>query len=277
MRLADYHVHTRYTKDVKPDTTLEGYILKAEEMGLKEVCFLNHFEYHPLMGLVKGSTIFPDQIDEFIEEVEKARAFASIKIRIGLEVTYTENYLRDIERTLSEYEGSLDIILGSIHFLKGYNITGTMAPSRLFESFSEEQLYQLYFQELAKVAESQLFDVLAHPDVIRKHAVKFYGGELDSILYKSLIIKVLDIIKEYGVGLEVNASGYRHGINDCYPRIEMLELAKKLGVKIVTTGSDAHGINHLAYCLNKAAEKLMKAGYSSYTIFHKRISSFCEF
>ncbi len=272
MLLADYHVHTGYTKDVRRDVSIEAYLEKAEKLGLAEICFVNHLEFHPVKGLVKGATIFPDQIEEFIGEVERAKANTSLKVKVGLEVTYTRRFEKDIEAILSEHESSFDFFLGSIHYIGSYVVSpifATELSEEVFAKFDELEAYRRYFDEVAAAVESQLFDVLAHPDLIRKIAVKHYGREISSELYMDMAWRVLDALNEYGIGLEVNSAGYRHSIGDCYPRTEMLKAAKKLGIKVVTIGSDAHALEHLGLKLEKAAEKVILAGYEGFYVFEK--------
>ncbi|RLE63972.1 MAG: hypothetical protein DRJ38_06370 [Thermoprotei archaeon] len=272
MLLADYHVHTGYTVDVKENVSIEAYLRKAEKLGLVEICFVNHLEFHPVKGLVKGATIFPDQIEEFIDEVEKAKANTSLRVKIGLEVTYTQRFEKNLEAILSQHESSFDFFLGSIHYIGNYAVSpafSTEFSEEIFAKFDEIKIYQKYFDEVIRAVESQLFDVLAHPDLIRKIAVKHYSREIDSEIYLDMIWRVLDALDEYNVGLEVNSAGYRHSIGDCYPRMEMLKAARKKGIKVVTIGSDAHALEHLGLKLEKAVEKLKLVGYEGFYVFEK--------
>jgi len=257
----DLHVHTGYTKDVKGNYSIEDYYRSAIKAGIRGICVTNHFEYHPERGLVPGNTIMPEQIDTLIKEFDKARESIGSNIYLGLEVTFSRRYLRDIRKVLEDYEHMFDFIIGSIHYVKSYEITESYPPLSFFRKYSEEEVYKMYFREVEEAIESQLFDVIGHPDVIRKHAVKYYGHELEPSMYIKIAERSIEMLKEYNAGIEINTSGFRHGINSFYPRDIYLETCWKYGIKYITYGSDAHDPQHVGYMWRDATEKLKDLGY----------------
>ena len=92
--------------------------------------------------------------------------------------------------------------------------------------------------------------------------------------FSSLIDAVLKELIERGKGIEINTSGYRYGINDCYPDIEILKRYKALGGEIVTVGSDAHFPRDVADHIGAAYDMLNIAGYKYVTVFKGREPSF---
>lgn len=53
------------------------------------------------------------------------------------------------------------------------------------------------------------------------------------------------------MGLEVNTSSRRRGLEEFHPTKEMLALAVKSGIKTLTVGSDAHALKDLGATLMK--------------------------
>jgi histidinol phosphatase-like PHP family hydrolase len=70
-------------------------------------------------------------------------------------------------------------------------------------------------------------------------------------------------MRSYGVGFEVNSSGYRHGVGDCYPNLGFVRAAREADVETVIVGSDSHRVEALGGWLNHALETLRRAGFIS--------------
>ncbi len=266
----DYHVHSGYTGDVDKDVSIKKYIEYAEKIGIKEICFTNHLEFHPIKGLVKGYTILPKEIPSYIDEVDKYRDNYNISLLTGLEISYVSKYHRVLENILNEYEGNFDLIIGSIHHLHNIDITARDPPYGLFKRKGLMEIYAEYFDILVEAIESQLFDVIGHPDVIRKHAVKYYGEDISSSKYIYLIIPVIESLKEYNVGIEVNTSAKRHDLETYYPRPEFLKMYRNINKNIIIVGSDAHRIIDLGYDFPNAYKMLINIGFKYIARFKGR-------
>jgi len=262
----DYHVHTSYTWDAKGN--VEDYCKIAENKGIEEIVFTNHFIPF-LLNIPKGS-ITKDGIEKNFKEIEEANKKYNLKIKIGLEIDYNIAYEKIIENILNEYQ--FDFILGSIHFIDGIDIIGNQA-SIFFKDKSMHEAYERYFLELKKLSESGLVDVLAHPDYIRRSAIKYYGRDFIFENNKEIIEELIDSMIKNDVGLEVNTSGYRHGLNDSFPKLEFLKFCFKKGLRKITIGSDAHSPEYLASYLDKGIEKIKSVGYNEICIFNKRKTS----
>ncbi|MEM2083779.1 MAG: histidinol-phosphatase [Nitrososphaerota archaeon] len=259
----DYHVHTEYTWDAKGN--VEDYCKIAEHKGIEEIVFTNHFIPF-LLNVPKGS-ITKDGIEKHFKEIEEARKKYNLKIKIGLEIDYNIAYEKIIENILNEYQ--FDFILGSIHFIDGIDIIGNQS-SMFFKDKNMNEAYERYFSELKKIVKSGLIDVLAHPDYIRRSAIKYYGEDFIFEDNKNIIEELLDLMIKNDVGLEINTSGYRHGLNDSFPKLEFLKFCFKKGLRKITIGSDAHSPEYLTIFLEKGIEKIKNVGYNEICIFNKR-------
>lgn len=140
----DYHVHTSYTWDAKGN--VEDYCKIAENKGIEEIIFTNHFI--PFLINIPNGSITKDGIEKHFKEIEDARKKYNLKIKIGLEIDYNNYYEKEIEKILNEY--SFDFILGSIHFIDGIDIIGKQTEI-FFKDKTQHEAYERYFLEVKKL------------------------------------------------------------------------------------------------------------------------------
>lgn len=266
----DFHVHESHSSDA-PEATVERYCREAERRGIDEICFTTHFiTWGPD---IKHGISFED-IPEYLEEIQEAQETTSVKLRTGLEVDYFPSEERRLDRLLGEYP--LDMVLGSLHYVKGIDIGSRRQSPKFFRGKSVESALDTYYEELRKAVESGLFDVVAHPDYFRKYlVVNPTTQEFKPITWDQYGRKVLDAIdslKSHDVGVEVNASGIRHGIEDVYPIQGFMETAGANGVEKVTVGSDCHRTEDLGLNTSTCLELLERVGYRHVHTFEGRKS-----
>lgn len=113
---------------------------------------------------------------------------------------------------------------------------------------------------------SGIFDAISHPDYFRK----YQKTPAEWSQYGGTVIEAIDSLKSYGVGFEINTSGYRHGIGDKFPRDDFIKAASKAGVKTVTLGSDSHHVETIGYKITNTAQLLKNMGYTSFSTFNAR-------
>lgn len=176
--MIDYHVHSNYTKDA--EGSIEDYCRSATEKNIKEICFTNHFIAKNVLPLIDFRV---EKIPEYIKDVESNRKRFNLTIKAGLEVDYWKSEHRIIEGILNEYQ--FDFILGCVHFIDDYVISGTKEDAaEFFKNKTMLEIYRTYFMRVIETVESGLFDVLAHPDYIRKNVIRCFGQELPFEKYR---------------------------------------------------------------------------------------------
>jgi histidinol-phosphatase (PHP family) len=271
MFLVDYHIHTNYTRDATG--TVKDYCEMAEKLGIKEIAFTNHLFLKKLDNVpgiesseIPKMSIRLDEIPKHYEEIEKAREQFKLKIKFGMEIDYFEECEKEIERLIRGYP--FDFVLGSVHIIDGFVIGDSNGAVKLFQQRDVFQTYIQYFSKLKKAIESQLFDVMAHPDIIRKYAVQYSVIPFEK--YKDQIEDIVNSLVDNKIGIELNTYGYIHPVHDSYPSIEFLKICKEFGVKVVTIGSDAHSPSRLGDGLREGIEKLKKVGYEKICLFDQR-------
>jgi histidinol-phosphatase (PHP family) len=260
----DYHVHEHHSSDA-PNAMAKDYCRVAEERGIDEIGFSTHLI---ITGTHKELGISPKNISRYFKEMEEAQTSTKVKVRVGLEVDYFPEKTKQLESILNEY--SFDFILGSLHFIEGYDVMSKTGLEAFCTKIGVNKFVSIYYDHFREAIESCLFDVMAHPDYYRR---PFHSSPLNLPSFKeyeSNYYQAIDSLKTNNIGIEINSSGWRHGIADCYPDLRFLKTTKKERVKTVTIGSDCHNKFDLGKHLDQAISSLKKAGYSRVSTFENR-------
>lgn len=259
--LVDYHLHTRRCGHAAGE--LEDYVRRARELGLSEVGFSDHF---PLLHIKDPSlSMGLDELPDYVREImDLAARVSRPKIRLGIEVDYMVEHARELGEMISAYP--FDYVIGSVHFLEGWGFD----DPRYVDGYRGRDLYslwELYFQVLGDAAESGLFDLLAHPDLIKKFGFRPRGS------VRRIYEECLDRVAEAGVVVEVSTAGLSKPVGEMYPGEEFLRLCRERDIP-VTLGSDAHDPQEVGRDFHLAVEVLEEVGYREIVTFEGRRRSF---
>jgi histidinol-phosphatase (PHP family) len=263
--LVDLHVHSTCSADGA--ATIAGYARRAQELGLAEVGFCEHVDLDP-----RDRTCGYLDLARYDREMAAARAAApGIRLSQGVEITYQSGLEGPLRSWLAGH--AWDYVVASVHLVDypdGWAIVSEPSASgAYFDGHSRRQAYGPYFEELLRAARSRLGDLLGHFDLVKRYGVGRYGC-LDPLLFEEEIRAVLRAAVEAGVGLEINTSGLRQGPGEPYPALTVLRWYRQLGGEILTVGSDAHQVEHLAAGIAEAVELARAAGFSAITTFAAR-------
>lgn len=255
--LVDYHLHT--SRCGHAEGRLEDYAGKAIEVGLSEIGFSDHF---PLLHIEDPTlSMGLDELPTYVSEVEELRGrFPRLEIRLGIEVDYMPETARRLPAFLEAYP--FDYVMGSIHFVDGWGFD----DPRYMDGYAGRDLHALwsrYFDLLAEAAECGLFDVLAHPDLIKKFGFRPAGDV--SEIYRAC----LDRVAGAGLAVEVSTAGLRKPVGEIYPGEDFLRLCRERDIP-VTLGSDAHAPREVGEDFRKALRLLRRVGYGDLTTFGGR-------
>ena len=236
--MKDLHIHIErgpYTVE-----WIEKFINKAIEMNLDEICLLEHSirfkDFHPTFKEARKYNRYQQKwfdakvptahtLDEFKSLVTEVRSREyPIKVSFGLEICYFEQH-KDLIRELVS-DGFFDYLLGSVHWIDNWTFN-----QRKYQWLGKDfnKIYKRYFELQNSLVESEIFDIIAHPDLITCHGL--YPDYDLTDTYKALC----ENIKTHNMLLEMNTSKSL-GINDDFFRV-----AKSVGVEF-STGSDAHKV-----------------------------------
>ncbi len=271
-RLIDYHLHTLGTIDGK--MTEEQACEQSIRMGIYEIAFTNH-----AMLTEPDYTIPPQEfVDHWMRIQACQRRYPELTIRLGIEMDYYEAREDEVRGSIETYESLIgrpfDVILGAVHHMNGLFFSSKIYAVELFQKYEIVSLYQDYFALATRAIKSRLFDVMAHPDLIKK-----FMGELSPHVpfekYHYSAELFVEALIAYDVGIEINTKGFEERGGEAYPTQELLNLylakSKSIGKEpIITLGSDAHNVAIVGKCVLDGAKLLQKMGHNSVTSFIKR-------
>ncbi|WP_228723327.1 histidinol-phosphatase [Desulfosediminicola flagellatus] len=235
--LSDGHVHTRLCNHAKGE--MEEYVLSAINRGLKEIIFLEHLETG--IDYLERTWLSEDDFDFYFEEGNRLKGKYSGQIRIGTGVEVGYNAESPVELITKLECRTWDRIGISCHFLK---LPGTDAHLNLLSKkkrnidiaikYGVESILSLYFKTLIEAVEKLPGTVLCHIDA----ALRFVPGLQFSNAHFQQIDSLLALVKDKGMALEVNTSGFAIR-QEPFPTQKILHMAHSHNIPLVA-GSDAH-------------------------------------
>jgi len=232
------------------------YAAQAMARGLRGIIFTCHC---PLPdGFSANVRMRPEEYDAYADMVAAAREeyTGRVDVRLGLESDYYPGVEPWLEKLHERYP--LHHVLGSVHpqvqdYRKHYFKGDWFAYQ------------QVYFDHLAKAAETGLYDTLAHPDLIKNEA----PHEWNFARIQPYIESALDRIAASGVAMELNTSGRQKTISEFNPSPTILKLMHARGIPVVL-GADAHIPERVSEGYEDAMHALQTAGYSEINFFLDR-------
>ncbi len=256
--ICDYHMHTPLCGHASGQP--EEYASHALEMGLKEIGFSDHapFIVKPLPGI----TMKMDELPLYHKMIEDVRTQfkGRLEIRIGIEADFIPGYEAKTKAMLEAYP--YDYVIGSVHFIKDWGFDNPEEREKWSEH-DVNAVYRDYHELLRASAQTGFYNIIAHPDLVKKF------GNRATVDMTVEIEKTAQIFKKSGVAVEINTSGRRKAVGEMYPALKDLKIYCRAGVPL-TFGSDAHKPEEVGCDFDKAVDLAKKAGYKEYVMFKER-------
>ena len=198
----------------------------------------------------------------YFEWIDRARSRADdrIPVRAGLECDWLpgcEDWISDIA---SRYPW--DYLIGSVHYLGDWDFDNPKWLGRWAEC-DVESVWTHYWQTYAEMSKSALFDIVGHPDLVKKFSHR-PGGDLDRFY-----VPAVEAIASSGATIELNTAGRHKPCAEAYPAPRFLELAHQAGIPLIIS-SDAHTPEEVARDFPPAIEIAKAAGYGETQLFDRR-------
>jgi len=271
--LATYHNHSNWS-DGK--ATLHEILAAARRMRIDELGISDHWVLHPQGTRMKWA-MAPDRLADYVEAMidlkREANAQRAPEIRIGLEVDWYPSRPDSPDpglplRAVLERH-PFDYLIGSVHEVDGFMIDGSPAAWQPLSAEQVNHLHRRYWRNMRSLAESEIFDIVAHIDLPKK-----FGFHATCDL-RTEIAEALDAIAAAGNKpvVELNTAGWHKPCACGYPAPEILRECRRRDIP-VTISADAHQPEHLLRDFERAAERLSKAGYSQVARFCGREKRF---
>jgi len=270
--LTDYHVHLRPDED---DSTAARYFTQAnvdryreaaEERGIEELGVAEHI--HRFVQSLEVWTHpwyrhwAKDDLDEYCDFLRESG------LRVGIEADYL---LGREDRVANLLDGRpWDYVVGSIHFLADEAVDLHGEPDweqwDVWRSADPEKVWERYFDTLGEAARTGMFDILAHPDLVKVWGPRVSVPEGD---LRRFYERAMDGIAESDVAIEVSTAGLRKPAGEIYPAPAFLQMCLEAG-RPVALSSDAHRPEQLGYEYERALELLSDLGVREIAVFEGR-------
>jgi histidinol-phosphatase (PHP family) len=266
--LTDYHVHLRPDADQAPPEegaftaeNVDRYVAAAEKAGIQELGVSEHV-YRFTQALEVWQ--HPFWQEEARDDLDAYEQFVhTTPLRLGIEMDYVAGREDRIANLLESHE--FDYVIGSVHFVHDKAVDYDVWD--IWESMGDaDQVWKLYFDTLAGAALSGLFDVLAHPDL-----VKIWGGgrpmpERDPRFYYEPAVQA---IEESGIAVEVSTAGLRKPVREIYPAPAFAAMCVDAGAAF-SLSSDAHVPEDIGYAYEQALDEMRGWGVGEIAVFDGR-------
>jgi histidinol-phosphatase (PHP family) len=266
--LTDYHVHLR-PDDAGTDAelyftaaNLDRYLETAEQRGITELGVSEHV-YRFRQSLEVWEHPFwretaHDDLDEYCAWVRE-----ETPLKLGIEADYVASR-EDRMATLLERR-DWDYVVGSVHFVKDRAID-MRGDWDVWSSSEPEKVWRRYFETLGEAARTGMYDILAHPDLVK---IWGRGAPLPEGDLRRFYDLAMDGIAESGLAIEVSTAGLRKPVEEIYPAPAFLEMCLEAGCPVALS-SDAHRPEQLGYAYERARELLDSLGVSELAVFERR-------
>jgi histidinol-phosphatase (PHP family) len=270
--LTDYHIHLRSddpeasAAEYFSSANVERYREVARERGIAELGVSEHV-YRFRQALEVWQHPFwvkyaKDDLDEYCAFVRD-----ETDLRLGIEADFVPGGEDRMANLLEARD--FDYVIGSVHFLRegavdmdDYSVWDS-GPTR---PRSAEEVWRRYFQTIGESARSGLFDVVAHPDLVKYWGDGARRPDGDLRRYYELAI---DGIAESGVAVEVSTAGLRKPAGELYPAPGFLQMALDAGARVALS-SDAHRPQDVGADYDQALAVLEQLGVRELCVFDRR-------
>jgi histidinol-phosphatase (PHP family) len=267
--LTDYHLHLRPDDPDTPgeryfvEENVERYLAAAREKGIEELGVSEHvYRFrqalelwdHPLW--VENAH---DDLDAYCEFV------AGTPLRLGVECDFIPGAE---EQTAALLAGRpFDYVVGSVHFIGEGDSAVDHDGFDIWEGSEDpEEIWRRYFEALAECARSGLFDILAHPDLVKVWGRDRPAPEGD---LRRFYEPAVEAIAESGIAVELSTAGLRKPVGELYPSRGFAELCVEAGAPFALS-SDAHLPAQVGFEYERAVEFLDALGVGEICVFEQR-------
>jgi histidinol-phosphatase (PHP family) len=266
--LTDYHLHLRPDDDGTPPEryftgeNVDRYLEAAAAAGIEEIGCAEHIHRFTQSLDLWGSHPWwqhwaTDDLGAYCEFV------AAGPLKMGIECDFVPGAE---DRTASLLDSQpFDYVVGSVHFI-GDDAVDTEEFGVWEKRGDPDEVWRRYFEAIAEAAASGLFDILAHPDLVKIWGSARPYPKRDPRHYYE---PAVEAIAEAGIAVEVSTAGLRKPVGEIYPSRDFAEMCIEAGADFALS-SDAHVPEQVGFGYDRAQEFLAGLGVERICVFEGR-------
>jgi len=257
----DYHMHTPRCNHAKG--SVRDYADAAIRCGLKEIGMSDH---SPMPGgFDKEWRMDRSEMASYLAEIEQVRDALpdQLTVRVGLEADFhpgTEHYVKAM---IASYDW--DYVIGSVHYIGDWGFDNPDTIQR-WDDCNIDEAYCAYFELVAQSAQTGLFDIIGHPDLIKKFG---HRANPTNKTVKAAEEAMLQAVLQSGAALEISSAGLRKPVNEIYPHKRIVARAAELNIPFAF-GSDAHSPAEVGRDMDTCLSLLESFGVTEIASFEQR-------
>ena len=255
-RLPDYHTHTARCGHAvgRPSE----YVEAARAAGLFSLGIADHLPLLPTPD--PELTMGMCELDDYVAEALALKETYPGYVLLGVEADYRRGTVDEAAALLAAHP--FDYVIGSVHFLDEWGFDDPRQVAG-YGGRDIDFAWIEYFELVGEAAESGLFTILGHLDLMKKFGYRPTRA-LDSELER-----LVERIARSGVLVEINTAGLHKPVGEAYPSPHVLGLLCEAGVSI-TFGSDAHRPAEVGRDFAHAVGLARSAGYETFALLEPR-------
>jgi histidinol-phosphatase (PHP family) len=267
--LTDYHLHLRPDEDGTSferyftSENVDRYLKAAAAAGIEELGVSEHvYRFRQALELWQHPLWVENAVDDVDAYCEFVRG---TPLRLGIECDYIPGAEERIEALLGARD--FDYVVGSVHFIgdgdgaidhKGFDVwEGNGDP---------DEVWRRYFEMLAAAARTGLFDILAHPDLVKVWGRATPLPERD---LRAFYEPAVEAIAESGIAVEISTAGIRKPVGELYPSRQFAEMCVEAGAAFALS-SDAHLPEQVGFEYQRAVQFMDELGIGEVCVFEQR-------
>lgn len=248
--LTDYHVHLRPDEhDGDPfeehftQANVDRYLAAASAAGVEELGVSEHiYRFTQALQIWRHpfwEEFAADDLDAYCDFV------AASPLKLGIECDFVPGAEDATANLLEKYR--FDFVVGSVHFVGEKAVD--MEPFTVWDGDQDaDQIWERYFEMLAEAARSGLFDILAHPDLVKVWGRARPGPMRDPRFYYE---PAIEAILEADIAVEISTAGIRKPVGEIYPAPSFAAELAEAGA-VFALSSDAHVPEQIGYAYDQA-------------------------
>jgi histidinol-phosphatase (PHP family) len=267
--LTDYHLHLRPDEEgtsfERYFTTenVERYLEAAKRAGIEELGVSEHvYRFRAALDLWQHPLWVENAVDDLDSYCEFVRG---TPLRLGIECDYIPGAEERMESLLGARD--FDYVVGSVHFIGEGDAAIDHKGFDVWEAAGDpDEVWRRYFEMLADAARSGLFDILAHPDLVKVWGRATPLPERD---LRAFYEPAVEAIAESGIAVEISTAGLRKPVGELYPSRPFAEMCVEAGAAFALS-SDAHLPEQIGFEYDRAVQFMDELGIGELCVFEQR-------
>lgn len=270
----DLHNHTLHShaKDTTAAMAASALARGMAVFGMSEHSLRPEGYIYPNDYQPKLAAGFPSYIEEVMEERERHKG--RMDVLLGLEMDYMPAETAYAAEAVAAHP--YEYVIGGLHFQGRWGFDG---PAEEWDPLDDGQVraaFVRYYEDLATMANTGLFQIAAHPDLIKLHRKQAFDAWVATGEAEDVITVALKAMKNNGMAMEISSAGFRKGLGEPYPGPVVMGIARDLQLP-VSFGSDAHRVEDVAFAFDRLADYARRFGYTRSAVFKNRTISLRAF